>query len=209
MSDKGLSAHRAGSPRRDRGFLVALAVIAGLAAVPRPAAADEVPATFIRAVGDQALAVIRSDLPLPRKAAYFRQMIHRDFDLTGICRFVLGPYWRIASQAEQGQFCDGFADSMIRFYGQRLAQMGGGDFSVTGSRADPDGVVVASRIMPRSGSPISLDWRLGVSDGHYKIEDVAVDGVSMALAQRSEVTARIARDGGQLGPTLSSIGGRG
>jgi phospholipid transport system substrate-binding protein len=209
MSDKGIGADPASSPRCQRGFLLALAVIAGLAAVPPPAAAEEVPATFVRALGDQALAVIRSDLPLPRKAAYFRQMIHQDFDLIGICRFVLGPYWRIASPAEQGQFCDGFADSMIRFYGQRLAQTGGGDFSVTGSRAHPDGIVVDSRITPRSGPPISLDWRLGITDGHYKIEDVAVDGVSMALAQRSEITARIARDGGQLGPTLSSIGGRG
>ena len=40
-------------------------------------------------------------MPLAEKAAYFRQMIHRDFDLTGICRLVLGHYWRIASPAER------------------------------------------------------------------------------------------------------------
>ena len=62
------------------------------------------------------------------------EMVRQDFDVTGICRFVLGPYWRVASPAEQQQFCDGFADRLVRFYGQRLAQSGSGDFVVTGSR---------------------------------------------------------------------------
>jgi hypothetical protein len=35
--------------------------------------------------------VIRSDMQLAEKASYFHRVIHRDFDLTGICRFVLGP----------------------------------------------------------------------------------------------------------------------
>ena len=72
-----------------RGSILALTVIAGVLAPPRSAAADDAPIAFIRALGNQALSVIRSDMPLAEKAAYFRQMIHRDFDLTGICRFVL------------------------------------------------------------------------------------------------------------------------
>ena len=64
---------------------------------------------------------------------------------------------------------------------------------------------MTSRIIPPQGAPIAVDWRLGVSDGLYKIEDVAIDGVSMALAQRSEVAALIARDGGQVGTLLATM----
>ena len=67
-------------------------------------------------------------MPLSTKAAYFDQMVRQDFDLTGICRFVLGSYWRVASPAERREFCDGFADRLVRFYGRRLAQSGGGRF---------------------------------------------------------------------------------
>ena len=189
-----------------KGFALALAVIAGLSAAPRSAAAGDAPVAFIRALGEQAVSVIRRfDIPLATKAGYFDQMVRQDFDVTGICRFVLGPYWRVASPAEQQQFCDGFADRLVRFYGQRLARSGSGDFVVTGSRIGSDGVVVTSRIIPPQGAPIAVDWRLGVSDGVYKIEDVAIDGVSMALAQRSEITALIAREGGQFGMVLATM----
>jgi phospholipid transport system substrate-binding protein len=188
-----------------KGLVLALAVIAGVSGAPRSAAADEVPVAFIRALGDQAVSIIRSDTPLPNKAYYFDQMVRQDFDLTGISRFVLGPYWRAASPAERRQFRNGFADRLVRIYGQQLADVGDGDFVVTGSRAVPDGVIVASRIIRPRGAPIAVDWRLGVSDGLYKIEDVAIDGVSMALAQRSEIAALIARGGGQVGVLLAEM----
>ena len=89
--------------------------------------------------------------------------------------------------------------------GRRLADVGDGDFVVTGSRNVPEGVIVTSRIIPPQGAPIAVDWRLGIRDGVYKIKDVAIDGVSMALAQRSEVGALIARSGGQVGMLLAAM----
>jgi phospholipid transport system substrate-binding protein len=188
-----------------KGFVLALAVVAGVSGAPRPAAADEVSTAFIRALGDQAVSMIRSDTPLTTKAAYFDQMIRQDFDLTGISRFVLGPYWRVANPAERREFRKAFADRLVRVYGRQLAQSGGGDFVVTASRTAPDGVVVTSRIVRPEGAPITVDWRLRIKDGVYKIEDVAIDGVSMALAQRSEIVALIARGGGQVGMLLAAI----
>jgi len=188
-----------------KGLALALAVIAGISGAPRPAAADEVPVAFIRTLGTQAVSVIRSLMPPFEKATYFDQMVQRDFDLTGICRFVLGPYWRVSSPVERQQFCDGFADRLVRFYGPQLAQSGDGDFIVTGSRTDPAGVVVTSEILRSQAGPMAVDWRLGVSDGHYKIEDVAVDGVSMVLTERSEIAAQIARDGGQVEALLAAM----
>jgi phospholipid transport system substrate-binding protein len=189
-----------------KGLALVLAVIAGLSVGPRSAAADDAPVAFIRALGTQAVSVIRRpDIPLYTKAAYFGQMVRQDFDVTGICRFVLGPYWRVASPAERQQFSDAFVDRLVRFYGQRLAQSSSGDFVVTGSRTDSDGVIVISRIIPPQGASIAVDWRLGISDGVYKIEDVGIDGVSMALAQRSEIATLIAREGGQVGMLLATM----
>ena len=190
-------------------FIAALTLIAAVSATPRPAAADEAPVAFIGALGNQAVSVLRSDMPLASKAAYFRRMIRQDFDLTGICRFVLGPYWRVASPAEQHKFRNLFADRLVRFYGRQLAQTGGGDFVVSGSRPSAEGVIVTSRIIRSQGAPIIVDWRLGVTNGHYKIKDVAIDGVSMALAQRSQIAALVARTGGQFGMVLATMRGEG
>jgi phospholipid transport system substrate-binding protein len=181
-------------------------VIAGLFWAPRPAAADDAPTAFIGSLGQQALAVIhRPDLSVDGKAAYFRQLLRQDFDLTGISRFVLGPYWRVASPGERQEFSDLLAQRLIDVYGRRLAQAGNGNFVVSGSRTAPDGVIVTSRIIPWQGAPIAVDWRLAVSDGHYAIEDVTIDGVSMAVAERSEIEEQIARDGGQLTLLLAGM----
>jgi phospholipid transport system substrate-binding protein len=190
-------------------FILALTVIAAVSATPHVAAADEASVAFIGALGNQAVSVLRSDMPLASKAAYFRRMIHRDFDLTGICRFVLGPYWRVASPAEQHKFRNLFADRLVRFYGRQLAQSGGGDFVASGSRASAEDVIVTSQIIRSQGAPIIVDWRLGVTNGLYKIKDVAIDGVSMALAQRSQIAALIARAGGQFGMVLATMRGEG
>jgi len=188
-----------------RGIVAVFVVVAGMMATPGPAAAGEYPADFISALGNQGLAVIRSNAAIDQKAAYFHQMLRQDFDLARISRFGLGPYWRAASEREQQEFSRLLEDHLVRFYGRRFAEYGGESLRVTGSRADPDGVIVSSQIIRPQGLPIAVDWRLGLSDGRYKIADVIVDGVSMALTQRSEFAAMIQRNGGQVAGLLAAM----
>jgi phospholipid transport system substrate-binding protein len=186
---------------------IAAAVLlsAGILMVPGTAAAGQSPADFIRVLGTQGLDVIRSNMTLNDKAAYFRQLLRQDFDLTGICRFVLGPYWRIASAGQRREFRRLFEDHLMRFYGEQFAQYGGESLRVTGNRIDPATVVVTSQILRPQGPSIEVDWRLGVKDGLYKITDVAVDGVSMVLTQRSEFASVIERSGGQVAVLLATM----
>ena len=188
-----------------RVIAAALVVVAGILAAPGPAAAGEYPADFISALGNQGLAVIRSNAAIDQKAAYFHQVLRQDFDLARISRFGLGPYWRVASERERQEFASLLEDHLVRFYGRRFAEYGGESLRVTGSRTDPDGVIVTSQIIRPQGSPIAVEWRLGLSDGRYKISDVIVDGVSMALTQRSEFAATIQRNGGQVAGLLAAM----
>jgi phospholipid transport system substrate-binding protein len=183
----------------------ALVVVAGMLITAGPAAADESPVDFIRTMGNQGLAVIRSNAAMDQKAAYFHQLLRQDFDLTDISRFVLGPYWRVASEAQRQEFRGLLEDHIVRFYGTRFGESGGESLRVTGSRADAAGVIVMSQIIRPQGPPIEVDWRLEVNDGRYKISDVIVDRVSMALSQRSEFAAIIQRNGGQVSGLLATL----
>ena len=182
-----------------------LVVIAGMLLAPRFAAAGDDPADFIRILGNQGLAVIRSSATLDQKATYFHQMLRQDFALTDMSRFVLGPYWRVASGAQRREFRSLFEDYLVHYYGQRFAQYAGENLRVNGSRSDPAGVIVTSRIIRPQGPPIEVDWQLVVSDGRYKISDVSIDGVRMALIQRSEFAAIVQRNGGQVAGLLATM----
>ena len=188
-----------------RVITIALVVTAGLLLTPRFAAAGDDPADFIRILGNQGLAVIRSDANLDQKVTYFHQMLRRDFALTEISRFVLGPYWRVASGAQRREFRSLFEDYLVHYYGQQFAQYGGESLKVNGSRTDRAGVTVTSQIIRPQGPPIEVDWRLAVSDGRYKISDVNIDGVSMALIQRSEFAAIVQRNGGRVAGLLAAM----
>ncbi len=179
-----------------KGFALALAVIAGISAAPRPVAAGQTPAEFISVIGADVLQEMRADVPLAQKEDYFRQMLHQDADLDGISRFVLGPYWRIASAEQRQEFEKLFEDYLIRSDGPLLVQHSGGTFRVTGSRTNPAGVIVTSQITSTQGQPIEMDWQLGISDGRYKIQDVSIDGVSAAISRRSQMEAMMSRAGG-------------
>lgn len=139
---------------------------------------------FIQNLGNQALAVVRSNMAPPQKLQYFRELLNQDFDMPEISRFVVGPSWRMASSSEQQQFTKLLSDDLVRFYRQRFTRYEGETFKVTGSRSDPAGTIVTSEILRPSGSPIEVDWQLTAQNGRYKISDVIIDNISMALSER-------------------------
>src|SRR5215469_9981207 len=116
-------------------------MIAGAAAPSLATAADETPAEFIQTGANDVFAEMRSAASLDQKEAYFRQMLRQDFDMDEIARFVLGPYWRTANPEQQQEFRALLENHIVHSHGRRLAETGG-DFRVTGSRTDPNGVVV-------------------------------------------------------------------
>jgi len=182
------------------------ALLAAIAAAPLQPAAAAGPDDFIRSLGNQAIEVIRSGASPDQKSAYFHHALHQDFELRSISRFVLGPYWRGASEPERQQFKGLLEAHLVRFYGQRLAGYHGESLRVVGSRTEPGSAVVSNEIIRPQGAPIKVDWRLNTRNGVYKITDGSVDGVSMALTQRSEFAGLIQRNGGQLAGLLANAG---
>ena len=183
-----------------RSFLTsALILFAGSVASQLPAAAAADPTALISSLGSRALEVLGKGTSESQRVARFRELLREDFDVPGIARFVLGRYWNTASEEERREFVKLFEEYVARAYATRLAEYAGEQFKVTGSRPDGDGAVVSSQILRPAGSaPIKVDWRLSGRNGIYKISDVAVDGISMAVTQRSEFASVIQHNGGQL-----------
>ena len=193
-------------PRFLSAFTVAIAVITDAAAPSLAAAADETAAEFIRSGASEVFAEMRSAASLDEKEAYFRRLLRQDFDMDGISRFVLGPYWRTASREQQEEFRVLLEKHIMLSHGRRLAEAGGGDFRVTGSRTDPNGVIfVTGEIVASQGERNAVDFQLGIVAGLYRVQDITIDNVSMVESYRSEIQAVLASHGGQLGALLTAM----
>jgi len=184
--------------------LFMLMSVASLAAPPVVNPADAV--AFMNRLWDRALEVLNNKTDAALRQERFRQLFQADFDCPGIARFVLGRYWRDASEEEKQEFVRLFQEYVVFVYTARLSNFGGQAFKVRGSRSDGDGVIVSADVIsPGSTSPLRIDWRLVSDNGTYKINDVIVEGVSMMVTQRSEFASIVQRNGGQVRGLLAMM----
>lgn len=171
----------------------ALPVTASRAATPANAA------SFIENLVSQAIDLLNNkQMPEQERERRFDALLSGNFDIPRISRFVLGRYWRTASPQERQRFTDLFERWIIRTYSARFSEYSGETVKVTGSRNESEtSTVVSSQLLrPNGAPPAKVDWRVRKENGGYKIVDVDVEGVSMALTQRDEFASVIQRSGG-------------
>jgi len=191
------------SPLSRRSILTtAVVLIAGASPPMFPATAGMDPVAFIDNLDNQLQMVARYPSPGERRAG-FRELLHEDFDVPGLGRFVLGRFSRILTLPEQQEFLGLFEIYVVATYSDRLSEYvaGGAAPKVIGSRLDTDGATVSSEFSRGSGfsqtGAIRVDWRLTTRDGKYKVADIIIDGLSMAANGRSELEGVVERNGGQ------------
>lgn len=191
--------------RRIPTAIAVLLVAVCLAVTPRLAASQESAAGFIANLGNQAMQMLGPSVPPAQRAAQFRHLFTKDFDLAGASRFVVGPYWHRLTPEQQQEFEPLFADYLAQAYSSRLGQYAGDPFHVTGSRPNGAETIVTSQVQRRSGNPIEMDWHVIDHGGHFLVTDVYVDGVSMKVTHRQEFAAIIQRNGGRPDALLAAL----
>jgi phospholipid transport system substrate-binding protein len=188
-----------------RNVLAGFALILGTLGAPALLAAAD-PAAVINELGNRALEVLGKNATPAQRVARFHELFREDFDVPGIARFVLGRYWKTATPEQQEEFVKLFEDYIAIVYSNQLAAYSGERLRVTGSRTSAEEAVVASEIIrPTGAPPVKVDWHLTDRNGAYKISDVAVDGISMAVTQRSEFASVIQRNGGQVAGLIAQL----
>jgi phospholipid transport system substrate-binding protein len=189
-----------------RTILAAFASITGALGTPVILAAAADPAAVINELGNRALEVLGKNATPAQRVARFHALFREDFDVPGIARFVLGRYWKTATPEQQEEFVKLFEDYIALVYSNQLAAYSGETLRVTGSRTSAEEAVVASEIIrPTGAPPVKVDWHLTDRNGVYKISDVTVDGISMAVTQRSEFASVIQRNGGQVANLIAQL----
>jgi phospholipid transport system substrate-binding protein len=185
---------------------VILIVLAG--ALPGAARAANDPTGFIADLGARAINVLTSTSSETERERQFRGLFEEGFDVNEIARFVLGPYWRTATDVQRAEFIRLFENYVVHAYTVRFNAYAGQQLKVLGARPEGDNAwVVQSQIaLPNSNQPpVRVDWRVTKHGDTYKIADVTVEGVSMALTQRQEFASVIQRNGGQLEALLKVL----
>lgn len=186
-------------------ILVLLAV--ALASDPARAIAPGEASKFVDDLGGSAIRTL-GDVGLndKQRQAALRELLRQGFALKGIGKFVLGRHWRGASKAQRERYLKLFEAFILHSYGARFSQYSGQTIEVVGERADgANGRLVTSKIVRDDGSILKVQWRVREAKSRLMIVDVVVDGISLAITQRSEMAAVMQQKKGNLDALLDEI----
>ena len=126
--------------------------------------------------------------------------------MPGIGRFLLGRYWRTATEAEQEAYLKAFTDNMVYTYSRRFDEYGGQKLVIDGTREDGRFDIVSSRIVsPSSSEEFRLEWRVIEDGSSFKIVDIVIEGVSMSVTQRQEYASVIQNNGGKVQALIDAL----
>lgn len=196
-----------------RTILVSLIVLV-LAVWGSPLAANAASGTddpaqkFIESLAQEAVQALTAEgATRAQRVERFRSLLNENFDVPVIGRWVLGRYWRAATDAEKEEYLDLFEDYVVITYVERFDQYSGEVIKVTKSVSDPgkDSLVFSEIHRPSGGEPIRVDWRVRSKSDIYKIIDVYVEGISMSQSQRKEFTSVIRSNGGKVAGLLEVL----
>lgn len=193
-----------------RHLIYGLAVMM-LAAVGTPGFAAEfngsAQSAFVTKLAEEALLAANNKvLTSADRRHRLEGLLDAEFDMPQIARFVLGRYWLKASDTERQEFSAAFRDFMVRVYSDRFIAYSGETFRVIGQRAEnATSTVVYTEISePASGQPVKVEWRVLQKSG-YRIVDMSIDGVSLALTKREEFGSYLQRSGGDLSALIRQL----
>jgi len=170
----------------------------GFAAESRAQTSPQEAVRFVESLGSQAAVVLASgkaDRPAEQRAA-LRTLIRDSFNLELTSQFVLGKFWNEATPEQRAEFQDLFTEYLLNNYVRHIGNFKAETLTIVGSNVVGNrDVLVATSIESAEGATNPV-WRVRASDaGQYKIIDVSVDGVSLALTQRREFASVVNRRG--------------
>jgi len=181
--------------------VLALLAVLGVAFVAPgvPSAQDVAAGTFLESLTQDVFAKLTDpSLSQTEKERELRNVFRQNFDVPAISRFVLGKHWRKTSTAERQDFVDAFEEMNTRQFLAMVGEFSEEMFSVVKVQEDaakPSLSLVSTKIVQSEGEPISAVWRVRNNDGQYKILDIVVEGVSMAITLRHEYGTVVKTDG--------------
>ena len=166
--------------------------------------------SFVEDLVGEAIAIRRDgSLSDAERLRQFDALVSQKFDMPWIGRFALGRNFSRATSGQQEEYLSLFQQVVLYTYYNRFDDFLEFQSQIKGSRIGKNGkyIFVTSRFYKQnqSDSGAVVVWRLLQHDDSFKIIDIAIEGVSMAITQRKEYDAVIGRNGGDVAALIAAI----
>jgi phospholipid transport system substrate-binding protein len=175
-----------------------------LAQAPRDAGAEQ----FVQTQAQRVISIL-SDKSRANadKIHIFRGIVDEIADVPRITGFVLGKYARSITPAQRDRFAKVFREYAQNVYESRLGDFHGETVKVAGSVVRKPGDVVVNTTISggKISQPVQASWRVLGSGSSWKVVDVQVSGVWLAITQQQDFVSTIDNAGGNIDVLLAQL----
>lgn len=157
-----------------------------------PAIAAEGPQAVVKNGTDEVLNLLRQYPEASRaRTKQIEAVISRFFDFEAMARLAVGPDWNSVSPQQQREFTGEFKKLLFATYLGDIEKYAGQNISYYTGSLSPNHALVEGSIY-NEGNPIYLDYSLHLVDGNWRVYDVAVSGMSLAVSYRNQFDSLLA-----------------
>ncbi len=149
---------------------------------------------FVKEITNEGLTeIINSNVSQKEKDERFAKLFNQALDLKYIGQFVLGRYWRTASPKQKEEFINIYRQLNVQTWSKRFDEFKGKEFIFEGTSPSNSAnqIFVNSKVPMDEGKPATVIWRVKQTGDKYKIVDIIIENVSLAITARSEYTSFI------------------
>ena len=141
------------------------------------------------------------------KESQFGKLFDKNFDIPSISRFVLGKYWKQASLDQKKKFMKAFRNYVVKTYSSRFNEYSGEKLKLVNYENEKNPkIFLVHTILERQDAPvIKVDWRIGKKKDRFVILDIIIEGISLAITQRSEFVSVIDQNEGSIDQLISLL----
>ena len=116
-----------------------------------------------------------------------------------IAKTALGAPGRLASSKQLAAYIQAFQGYISRKYGRQFRDFAGAEIRVISSRdAGSKGVIVKSFVNAPNQPNYDMDWWVIEVNGHPKMFDLIIEGISLISTERIEIGALLESFGGDI-----------
>lgn len=158
--------------------------------------------------GQEAEAVISgtaAQISDPQKGQdVFRQSI----DVPAVARFTLGKHARRISDADSERFTAAFESFLAATFNEHRESFANAKVVVVGSvdRSPTDSIVETRVTPPDSREHMTVRWRVMKRAGEWRVVDVEVLGLWLAIEQRAQIAAIMDRPRATIDDVIAALG---
>lgn len=137
--------------------------------------------------------IINANVSQTVKDERFEKLFNNALDLNFIGQFVLGRYWRTATATQKKDFINAYRELNIKTWSKRFDEFKGKNFTFKGTSPSNSAnqIFVNSLVPMDQGEPAKVVWRVKQTGDKFKIVDIIIENVSLAITARNEYTAYI------------------